>query len=92
MTARELLTDPTRWCKGAGARDASGKGCSIHSEDAVSFCLVGALVKIYGVDEAYMKVGVKLLPYIQHRRMSDFNDDPDTSHADVLRALELAGV
>ncbi len=54
--ARELLSDPARWTKGAWARgpgDEPGFGSreTIHSPIANCWCLRGALRKVVGVSE-----------------------------------------
>jgi hypothetical protein len=42
--ARKLISKPERWTKGHSARDANGnKIYAVHSPDAVSFCVVGAI-------------------------------------------------
>lgn len=43
---RALLSDPTRWCKSAYARNAKGDPVLEGASDACSWCSMGALRKI----------------------------------------------
>lgn len=43
--AREIISDPARWCRGASARDDKGEDWPALSSRAVSWCAWGALVK-----------------------------------------------
>lgn len=39
--ARELISDPERWCKGVNCRDKRGSPCK--SQDATQWCAIGAI-------------------------------------------------
>lgn len=41
--ARELIADPERWTRGAGARDANGSSVHPRAEEAVRWCAIGAI-------------------------------------------------
>lgn len=43
--AAELLSDPKRWARRVGARNAKGRKCDPLSAEAVRWCLGGALFK-----------------------------------------------
>ena len=47
MKAKELLSRREAWTTGIIARDAEGHGVEATSQEAVSWCLIGALVKCY---------------------------------------------
>lgn len=47
-TARELIADPARFCRGAFARDAQGAWCHYLDAEAFQFCLLGALQRAHG--------------------------------------------
>lgn len=48
MKIRELLTDESKWTKGAAARDASGEPVLCNDPSAVAWSLDGALEALYG--------------------------------------------
>ncbi len=47
--ARELLSDESRWCKFALAKDSDGKGVGINDPSATQWCIAGACLKV-GLD------------------------------------------
>jgi len=47
MKAWELLSDRSKWTRGAYARTADGEWCSSWSEIAVRWCAVGAINRCY---------------------------------------------
>lgn len=57
MKVRELLSDKSKWSKHHYAQDASGKPTSPHSENAVAWCLVGAIEKCYGMSHSTKSYG-----------------------------------
>src|SRR5579859_4000689 len=47
--ARELIADPSRWCKFAMARDVNQKSVGSITAEAVSWCAYGAAIRVeYG--------------------------------------------
>lgn len=97
--AREILSNPDRWTKGAYARTAGDNETDEPSE-AYRYCLVGACAAddhdVYNVERgpvAYyiMKVIQEQFPdkYREGRRtIDDFNDDLETTHDDILMVLD----
>ena len=86
----EVLAKKENWTKNYQARNIHGDVVSIYSKDAISYCLVGALY----ICDFYDTVG-KLLSLVKARgfwTISGFNDDPDTTHEDVLSVLREAGL
>ncbi|WP_425352617.1 DUF6197 family protein [Methylobacterium terrae] len=81
-----LLSDPARWCRGGGARDATGRPCSPTSPKAVAWSMEGAIDRAAGQDRAIGDLIEDqlsgLLPDMTGP--AAFNDDPGTAHADVL--------
>jgi hypothetical protein len=45
MRISEVLSDESKWTKGAFARDTEGKEVPAEDEKAVRWCLVGAAIK-----------------------------------------------
>lgn len=87
--ARELISDPARWTKGADARDDSGEDVSYHSEAATCWCGIGALYHVtmhtgLGQEQARQF----LLQASGERLFSTFNDASE--HSDVLGAFDRA--
>lgn len=95
MKAKELLAKPEAWTKGAYARDAEGQNVHAEDEEAVSFCLDGALRRCYvACSEAYYQANERILDAIPEGFFTpiSFNDFHRTTHADVLALLEKADV
>lgn len=79
-----LLNGGNAWCKGANARDSSGRPCSPLSPNAVQWDFMGALIKSYeGVSDytEYHKVLSDLTANIplsyKNRDIESFNDDAE---------------
>ena len=53
MKVRELLSDETKWTQGTNARDSEGKGVAASSEEACSWCLIGAIFRCYGIEGSF---------------------------------------
>jgi hypothetical protein len=86
---RELLSDPEHWTKEHFAKDASGFGLSFgDSPDAVYWCLLGSLEKVNGRSDETEDSFRLLFFDVIGRSPVGFNDSPDTSHEDVLAALD----
>ena len=88
---RELLTPPERWTKGAYARDSKGRIIFGDDKKAVCFCTIGAHQHVLGdgdswysddVDSMFERIGIQIV--------SEWNDDPSTTHADILAKLDEA--
>jgi len=47
MKAYELLSDKSRWTTRACARDINGQPLNINNNDAVSWCILGAIGRCY---------------------------------------------
>jgi hypothetical protein len=75
-----LLATEQQWCKGK-LRDSSGRHCLVGAMQAVEARQMLEPIVL----RAAREVGGKC-----YWRIEFFNDDPRTTHADVLRALRLA--
>lgn len=86
---RALLSDPSRWTKGAFARDASGHNTMPSAGNAVCWCLNGAVRKVFG-DESIWSPGLKVLGdeiFKTHlMSIAGFNDM--NTHAEVIALLD----
>ena len=89
-TVAGLLSDPSRWCKGAMAKETrGGSSCSIL--DGKMFCLYGAIERVYqDMNKRYEVVGKvrKLLG----RDIIEFNDARRRTHAEVLAVVKKARI
>ena len=96
--AKDLITAPENWSKGAYARDANDVSVEPHSDDAVKFCPKGALYSIrsdytYGyVCRAGMYLHEALPPCDEkpYAHVMDFNDRAETCHADIIALFDSA--
>jgi len=75
-----LLATEQQWCKGR-LRDAHGRHCLVGAIEAVG----GRLVLQKPILQAAREVSGK-----RYWRIEFFNDDPRTTHADVLQVLRRA--
>jgi hypothetical protein len=75
-----LLATEQQWCKGR-LRDAHGRHCLVGAIEAVE----GRQMLQRVILQAAREVGGK-----RYWRIEFFNDDPHTTHADVLEALQRA--
>lgn len=84
-----LIDTPEKWTKGAYARDANGQSVPSISGFAVCFCIIGANDRYgqngFNIDNA---VREKIPPAFQY--LSDYNDHPDTTHADMKALFDRA--
>jgi hypothetical protein len=97
MKAKDLLSDKSRWTQGALARDRVGRECTPESPDAESFCIVGALCRVYlddaAINEAIDSVNLVITPMSGYGdEIEEWNDDPDRTFAEVRLVLEIADV
>lgn len=97
MKVQEFLADPARWCKNHSAKRAGGTSTSSDDPLAVRFCLASAIGKCYGHDRAGHEVYEKLEPIIKARNgryvtVIGFNDDPRTTHDDILAVCREADI
>lgn len=95
MTVRELLSDPNRWTKCAHARDADGKAVLWTSDEAVCFCLAGAIDRCFRDDPHGKQLAWDKVYAVVVKRglgVTGFNDSITTTHKDILAVLDEAGV
>lgn len=96
---RELLAVPERWTKGWFARDKEWNPRAADSPDATCWCLYGAAMKVGGAEgnQATGRLAISLRDCIPAwcRRgelsyIAEFNDDPETTHEQIIAALDCA--
>ena len=84
----ELLADPKHWTKDAIAKDQNGNRVSSLSNDAVSFCLLGACFRC-NCEIEYL---ISIIRARGFSSLAAFNDDSRTTYEDILSVLEEAGL
>lgn len=74
----DLFEDPSRWTKGAYAKNDRGAAVASHDPTAVCFCLAGGRNRVIP--------SLDLRFFLPNWAVSslEFNDDPNTTHADIL--------
>ena len=90
---RELLTPEARWTKYKLAKDADGYGTGPVEDDAVCWCLEGAIVYANGgLDSAFDEIEKALIPFlpVEHISIVAFNDADETFHGNVIELLDTA--
>ena len=92
--AREILSDPNRWTREFQARDEQGSPVGWDDDEAVCFCLMGAINRAnWGVaryDRAPAYEAMDELDKVLDNAIPVFNDRSSTTHEDILKALDAA--
>lgn len=89
MKIRELLSDESKWTKGFYARNAHGAIRPSKSEEAVSWCILGAIEKCYGgkkADGVFLRIEAAY-PSKLYSCVDDWNDSKKTKFEDVKRLV-----
>lgn len=95
MTDMEVLTAARTlvakgWTRAAEARTADGSWCDAFASNATQFCVFGALQRVCGrVDNRLCAYLRQFLPN-EFLWLSDYNDAPTTTQADVLALFDRA--
>lgn len=101
IQARELLSDESKWGKGALAVNHNGHYVNPHNVDACRWCLAGAIAKVSPDDGTYIADVINPIAEVfgleNWEEIADFNDSDMTSHEHILALLDrnierLAGV
>lgn len=94
--AKSYIDTPEKWIKRELAMDASGQSVLSIDSDACKFCAVGALFRAeYKLDMSLlddMKNAIYDLgiPILNDNGIMRFNDDPLTTHTDVMQVFDYA--
>jgi hypothetical protein len=96
MKTYELLDSPSKWTKEYVARDANGYPTQPLNEEAVSWCMMGAITKCYSYTDEAMTVTDKIAKSIRElnnlkaERISVYNDTH--TYEEVIQVLKNADV
>lgn len=85
----DLLRDPKRWHKGSLFQNKHGNICL--GSHACSYCLLGAVAVSYE-ELTDRRTACNKITSLLSTDISQFNDDPNTTHADIIKVLEKAKV
>lgn len=88
----DLLSDPGKWTQGSYGKTSKGTDTWGNDPNAVSFCLLGAIQRVTNDRSAsslFMFIS-QLTSKIERENIVKFNDDPNTTHEDVVLFLKTA--
>ena len=100
--ARDILEDRKAWIKDDYALTKRTELTDTLDEKACKFCSLGAIAKavkmdgddlglfVPGVKHLASVVDAKFVSYLDEMYIAMFNDDPTTTHQDVLIAFDFA--
>ena len=97
--AREVLSDPARWTQHVWARDADGIATSRFGNDAVCWCVSGAIqLVVAGMlsdpNAATRAAKCAVVCFVQaackSEYVTDWNDWPMRQHAEVISGFDAA--
>jgi hypothetical protein len=87
QTVKELYNnDPSRHCREVLALDAEGKYCRSDSPNAVKWCIVGAVYRVYG-EQRYSFILDKIAEHINSYDIVGWNNNPNTSFDEINRVV-----
>ena len=86
---RVFLSDKNKWTKEVQAKDKKGNAVAFDSNKAQSWCLLGAIYKSCNGSSALIaNQATEVLSNALGGAIHRFNDDSETTHADVLNFLD----
>lgn len=88
MKIQDILTDESKWTKGANARHANGNPIGPEEANAACWCLNGALIKAYDESIEGRQVRYKICIELSTHSFSPWNDAPERTFADVRKLIE----
>lgn len=81
METKKLIDSPEKWIKGAYKKN----GC---------YCIIGAIHEVIGYSEETFEEAYNMVMDVVVSKgfscVPNFNDAPETTHADVMNVLDLA--
>jgi len=92
MKIRELLSDESKWCKGAIARAVSGFEVKPESEDAVCWCIGGAFELCYKHNREEARSTLDKLVKETGDMLHAWNDAPERTFKEVKELVDRLDV
>jgi hypothetical protein len=96
MKAHEILSDESKWGKGANAVNAHGETVSPLDPTACKLCVGGALLRKHGyhtphvalTDPRFRADRNKIINALCGAPITGWNDNSQTTYADVIKLLK----
>lgn len=106
MKAYKLLDSPEKWIKQFNAKDASGNPVPPSNENAVCWCIFGALQKCYSKNTMnFIEAEIRLYDLLKNKGYlgkrgdsskphdyAEWNDAEETTYDEVISVLKEANV
>lgn len=93
MKIKDLLTDESKWVQQTYALDEVGNNVYSNNPNATRWCLVGALYRCYGDSSTVLSVIYrKVYTAIGNQLISEWNDDPDRTFADIKHLIDTLDI
>lgn len=86
----DLLSDPGKWTQGSYGKTSKGTDTWGNDPNAVSFCLLGAIQRVTNDRLTSALFISQLTNKIERENIVKFNDDPQTTHEDIILFLKTA--
>ena len=96
MKPSDVLKLKKNWVKNSYANRQDGSSCSVESDNAVCWCLVGAIMKCYPHPKTQVEKRLKASSAMKKlfpgrtNSLLQFNDHKDTKFTDVKKVLKEA--
>ncbi len=91
IALKTLLAEPPSWTKGKSARNAEGNRTEPTRDDAVCWCLLGAIYRITNYDcNLFIVINNIMRGLVNNTAITAYNDNPTTTHADILKLIDAA--
>lgn len=89
VAAKELLSDPSRWTKGALARNENGEQISYNATTATCWCTVGAVARVAKENNQFADPVMEILTEVASPLiLTEYNDA--AQHYEIMYMFNLA--
>lgn len=92
-----MISKEENWCKRAPARSKRGGIVNVASAEACQFCAIGAIAKVAEANNGRFENNLVYSMALDHlskqldwKPITDYNDDPKTTHQDILSLFDKA--
>ena len=86
---KDVLSDESSWTQNTFARDVNGNTIDVDSDNACSWCLMGAIYKSSDTVNQSNDV-VDCLYRVTGQSVCYYNDNKETQHQDIVNLLNTA--
>lgn len=92
---KKLIDKPASWIKRASARNISGQEVNYADNEAVCFCLLGALGHVVYKHTYSHEIEYAAREHLENAAglindLVSYNDEPKITHKDIIRVLNKA--